>query len=83
MKLIELMVKGPVLCEDLKGTVEKVFPIKIPYTEENMRWAKANCVEGEPEIIIKEDPSEQPSQMDIIEAQVTYTAMMTNTLLEV
>ena len=26
---------------------------------------------------------EQPSQLDIIEAQVTYTAMMTNTLLEV
>ena len=26
---------------------------------------------------------EKPSQMDILEAQVTYTAMMTNTLLEV
>ena len=26
---------------------------------------------------------ETPSQLDIIEAQVTYTAMMTNTLLEV
>ena len=26
---------------------------------------------------------EQPSQLDIIEAQVTYTAMMTDTLLEV
>lgn len=26
---------------------------------------------------------EQPTQLDIIEAQVTYTAMMTNTLLEV
>lgn len=31
----------------------------------------------------KEEPVEQPSQLDIIEAQVTYTAMMTNTLLEV
>ena len=30
------------------------------------------------------DPvEEQPSQLDIIEAQVTYTAMMTDTLLEV
>ena len=28
-------------------------------------------------------PEEKPSQMDIIEAQVAYTAMMTNTLLEV
>lgn len=26
---------------------------------------------------------EQPSQLDMIEAQVTYTAMMTDTLLEV
>lgn len=28
------------------------------------------------------DPVEVPSQLDIIEAQVTYTAMMTDTLLE-
>ena len=28
-------------------------------------------------------PVEKPSQMDMIEAQVTYTAMMTDTLLEV
>ncbi len=27
--------------------------------------------------------SSEPSQMDIIEAQIVYTAMMTNTLLEV
>lgn len=30
-----------------------------------------------------EEPEEKPSQLDIIEAQVTYTAMMTDTLLEV
>lgn len=30
-----------------------------------------------------EAEEETPSQLDIIEAQVTYTAMMTNTLLEV
>lgn len=29
------------------------------------------------------DAVEKPSQLDIIEAQVTYTAMMTDTLLEV
>lgn len=29
-----------------------------------------------------EEAEEQPSQLDIIEAQVTYTAMMTDTLLE-
>ena len=31
----------------------------------------------------KEGIIEQPSQLDIIEAQVTYTALMTDTLLEV
>lgn len=31
----------------------------------------------------KEEESAEPSQLDIIEAQVTYTAMMTDTLLEV
>lgn len=30
-----------------------------------------------------EQPEPQPTQLDIIEAQVTYTAMMTDTLLEV
>lgn len=30
-----------------------------------------------------EPVEEKPSQLDIIEAQVTYTAMITNTLLEV
>ena len=28
------------------------------------------------------EPEQKPSQLDIIEAQVTYTAMMTDTLLE-
>lgn len=31
----------------------------------------------------KANPADSPSQLDIIEAQVTYTAMMTDTLLEV
>ena len=29
-----------------------------------------------------EEPKQEPSQLDLIEAQVTYTAMMTDTLLE-
>ena len=38
------------------------------------------------EIVAQEEknrPEEKASQLDIIEAQVTYTAMMTNTMLEV
>ena len=30
-----------------------------------------------------EPPTPEPSQLDVLEAQVTYTAMMTDTLLEV
>lgn len=35
------------------------------------------------DIPIVETPVPEPTQLDIIEAQVTYTAMMTDTLLEV
>lgn len=36
------------------------------------------------EIVVEgEFETEEPTQMDLIEAQVTYTAMMTDTLLEV
>lgn len=35
------------------------------------------------EIIVVEQPEDVLTQLDIIEAQVTYTAMMTDTLLEV
>ncbi len=31
----------------------------------------------------QEEPPAEPTQLDIIEAQVAYTAMMTDTLLEV
>ena len=43
------------------------------------------CVNGEYvyDPIPVEPVEEVPSQLDIIEAQVTYTAMMTDTLLEV
>ena len=32
---------------------------------------------------VPEEPKAEPSPLDMIEAQVTYTAMMTDTLLEV
>ena len=35
------------------------------------------------ELLPEPIPDSEPSQLDIIEAQVTYTAMMTDTLLEV
>ena len=40
------------------------------------KWIPGVVPNSEPEV-------HEPSQLDIIEAQVTYTAMMTDTLLEV
>ena len=40
----------------------------------------AELVGDEPQPV---EPEEEPTQLDRIEAQVTYTAMMTDTLLEV
>jgi hypothetical protein len=41
------------------------------------KWTPGEIPEPEP------IPDPEPTQLDIIEAQVTYTAMMTDTLLEV
>lgn len=53
--------------------------------EANEEIAKAEAYNGE--YTIEDDgrpkPDEQPTQLDRVEAQATYTAMMTDTLLEV
>ena len=41
------------------------------------KWTPGELPKPEPE------PDPEPTQLDILEAQVTYTAMMTDTLLEV
>lgn len=56
---------------------------KISWSEANLEIAKKEAYNGE--YTIEDDGVEEvttPSQLDIIEAQVTYTAMMTDTLLE-
>lgn len=59
--------------------------VKRTYNPENEEIARAEAYNGEYEIIEdgRPDPAATPSQLDVIEAQVTYTAMMTDTLLEV
>lgn len=55
----------------------------MPYSEQNEAIAISEAYNGE--YSIEDDGVEEvsePSQLDIIEAQVTYTAMMTDTLLE-
>lgn len=78
-------------CEVNNGTedepkIEQIFIDKsMPWNEANEDIAKREAYNGE--YTIEDDgqpePAETPSQLDIIEAQVAYTAMMTDTLLEV
>jgi len=50
--------------------------------DSNLAIAKAEAYNGEITVEEVEDPIVEPTQLDQIEAQVTYTAMMTDTLLE-
>lgn len=61
---------------------EEVFSdIKMKWTEETEAIAKKEAYNGE--YIIEDDGIEEmPTQADRFEAQLTYTAMMTGTLLE-
>lgn len=52
------------------------------YKYENGEVVKRTEEEIEADIAALPIPEEQPTQLDMIEAQVAYTAMMTNTLLE-
>lgn len=56
----------------------------LQYSEANLEIAKAEAHNGEYSIVDNGDAEiAKPTQLDRIEAQVTYTAMMTDTLLEV
>lgn len=58
--------------------------VEMDWSEANEQIAKQEAYNGEYSIVEVDDPEPQiPTQLDIIEAQVAYTAMMTNTLLEV
>ena len=59
--------------------------VSLPYSEDNLELAKQEAWNGEYHIEDdgEPEPTKTPTQLDIIEAQITYTAMMTDTLLEV
>ena len=78
------------LAEDsriLSATYEKYAPADAVQVDElpEGNLYEYRYVDGEYvyDPIPVEPVEEKPSQLDIIEAQVTYTAMMTDTLLEV
>lgn len=58
--------------------------VSLGWNEANEEIAKAEALNGEYTIEDdgQPDPECEPTQLDIIEAQVIYTAMMTDTLLE-
>lgn len=63
---------------------DRVSPYRMPYnTEADIEWAKRHSANGEITVEEVPEPINKPTQLDAIEAQVTYTAMMTDTLLEV
>lgn len=66
--------------------IEQIFLDKsMGWNETNEEIAKREAYNGKYEIIDdgKPEPVAELTQLDVIEAQVTYTAMMTDTLLEV
>lgn len=64
---------------------EILTPVEMDWNEVNEETAKREAYNGEYSIIDDdiEEPIPEPTQLDEIQAQVTYTAMMTDTLLEV
>lgn len=77
------------LCTEInRGTeeqpnIEQLFSeVSLGWSEANEKIAKAEAYNGEYEIIDDGEPEPAPTQLDRIEAQTTYTAMMTDTLME-
>lgn len=63
-------------------TNDEIPELRLPVTDENIARAPLISVTGEYEIIDDGEPEPAPTQLDRIEAQTTYTAMMTDTLME-
>ena len=77
------------LCTEVnRGTeeqpnIEQVFSgVSLGWSEANEKIAKAEAYNGEYTIEDDGKPEPAPTQLDRIEAQTTYTAMMTDTLME-
>lgn len=63
--------------------IEQVFyEVSLRWSEANEKIAKAEAYNGEYTIEDDGKPEPAPTQLDRIEAQTTYTAMMTDTLME-
>ena len=68
--------------EENPNIKEELYSAEMDWSEANMEIARREAY-GEPDIFDdgQPDPADTPTQLDMIEAQVTYTALMTDTLL--
>lgn len=63
--------------------IEQVFSaVSLGWSEANEKIAKAEAYNGEYTVEDNGEPEPAPTQIDRIEAQVAYTALMTDTLME-
>ena len=87
MKLIKYQMHQTIVIDGVEQpkSEEYMSSITLPYSAENEEAAKREAYKGEYEIFENgiPEPTEQPTQLDRLEAQLAYTAMMTDTLLEV
>lgn len=66
-----------------KPDIQQVFSsVTLGWSEGNEIIAKAEAYNGEYTVEDNGEPEPAPTQIDRIEAQASYTAMMTDTLLE-
>lgn len=87
MKVIkfQVMEEYKIGTEDAPEIIRELVPYEMGYSEKNCETARSKSYNGE--YTIEDDgepePTQEPTQLDRVEAQATYTAMMTDTLLEV
>ena len=68
--------------EDEPKITKTYTGISRPWSETNEELAKREAYNGEYTIEEDGEPKPAPTQIDRIEAQVAYTALMTDTLME-
>lgn len=70
------------LCTELPDGSEELYSVEMPWSEANEAIAKAEAKNGKYTVTDDGTPAPAPDRLDQIDAQVTYTAMMTGTLMD-
>ena len=70
------------LCTELPDGSEVLNGVEMPWSEANEAIAKAEAKDGKYTIEDDGTPAPAPDRLDQIDAQATYTAMMTGTLMD-